>query len=319
MLTSVSSQAHVRPRGSIVLVVLVVGVGWSLGAPDQALGQEVELRWQFQPGQELVYELTQVSDTETPTGTVTQTQVQTQRYTVLDVADDGTARLGITTDRLRVVAETPMGRQEFDSEDPAAGSAELAMLGGMVGMSFEMTLGSDGRVEEVSGLDQMVDEMVEQMAQENPGAAGQMREMMEGMFGEDAMESTMQQGVQPLPRDPVAPGGGWEFSLTQPLGFGSLRTEAVYTLREVVEDEGRSVARIDVEGSIGDFEPEEGHPMGGMLEVSDGDLTGEIHFDIEAGVLSWSEVVTTIRMEAMGQGMTTRTSQQMELKEIIQG
>ncbi len=318
MPTSDSDQAHVHPGVSALLVILLAGVGWALGTPGQATAQEVDLRWQFQPGQELVYELTQVSDTETPTGIVSQTQVQTQRHTVLEVDDDGTARLRVTTDRMNVVAETPMGRQEFDSDDPERGSPELAMLGGMVGTSFEMTLRSDGRVLEVSGLDQMVDEMVEQMAQEDPGAAGQMREMMEGMFGEEAMESTMQQGVQPLPRDPVAPGGGWEFSLTQSLGFGSLRTEAFYTLREVVAEDGRSIAHIDVEGSIGDFQPEEGHPMGGMLEISDGSLSGEVHFDIEAGVLSWSEVSTTIHMEAMGQGMTTRTTHQMELREIIQ-
>ena len=304
-----------RPSHTHRRIVPVLGLLAALLLPTGTWAQEVELHWSFHPGQELVYEVTQVSDTETPNGVVTQTNTQIQRQHVLDVDADGTARIQVTTERMSMVMDSPMGRQEFDSDDPDAGNPELAVLGGMVGMTFEMVLTSDGRVLEVSGLDQMVDLMVEDMAQENPAAAGQMREMLEGIFGEEAMESTMQQGVQPLPREPVSPGEGWDFSHVQPLGFGSVRTEARYTLREVDGE----LAHIDVEGSIGDFQAEEGNPMGGMVNISGGSLSGELRFDLERGLLVESEVVTTIQMDAMGQGITTRTTQGMELVEVIQG
>lgn len=311
-------MATLRVKRKLGLVVLVGGIVALHSGPDALVGQEVELRWDLRPGHEHLYRMTQVTETNTPNGPVTQTQTQRLRHTVLERYDDDSARLRVTTDHVTVVAETPMGTQEFDSADPDAGSPELAVLGGLVGMSFEMVLGADGRVREVSGLTEMVEEMVQELSRDQPEGAGQMRQMMEGMFGEESVQSTMQQGTQLLPSEPVTPGAEWNFSHTQPVGFGTVESESRFTLRDVVEEDGTAWARIGVEGSMGGFQPAEDNPMAQMIEISGGDLEGESRFDLDRGVLAWSEVTSTIRMRTMGQSISTRTTVEMELVEIVE-
>lgn len=300
------------------LVILVGGLVAVHSVPGPLVGQEVELRWDFRPGHEHLYEMTQVTETNTPNGPVTQTQTQRLRHTVLERYADDSARLRVTTDHVTVVAETPMGTQEFDSADPDAGSQELAVLGGLVGMSFEMVMGADGRVREVSGLAEMVEEMVQELSRDQPEGAGQMRQIMEGMFGEESVQSTMQQGTQMLPSEPVTPGAEWDFSHTQPVGFGTVESESRFTLLDVVEEDGTAWAHIGVEGSIGGFQPDPDNPMAEMIEISGGDVEGESRFDLGRGVLTWSEVTSTIRMNAMGQSISTHTTVEMELVEIVE-
>jgi hypothetical protein len=139
--------------------------------------------------------------------------------------------------------------------------------------------------------------------------------MLEGMFGEEAMQGLMQQGMQTLPEGPVSPGGQWGYVLALPLPFGTAAYSYTYTLREVTREGGRQVARIDLAGTVGELEPDSDDPMAGMIQFSGGDVTGQVDFDVDRGLLLRTSVSSTLTLTAMGQAMETRSTQEMELVE----
>lgn len=306
-------RSRTRAKGSTAaLLALVVLAG---AVPGHA--QEVQLRWQFQEGEELTYRQTQTSHTTGAMGDVTQTQETVMRQDILRVAGDGAADLRVTYEAIRTVQEGPMGRQEFDSRtDDEPDEPGAAIMARLVGTTFEMTMGPGGEIRAVSGLAEVLETMLEAAtAEAPPQAAGQVRDMLEGMFGEERMEAMMQQGMHVLPADAVAPGAEWSHDLELTLPIGIASSTYTYRLDDVVEEGGRTIAKLGLTGTLGAIEPPPDNPMAGMLEVSGGDISGTVDFDVDRGVMLRASTSTVMSMSTMGRDMEVESTQEMELVE----
>lgn len=289
-------------------------VAWTAvsGAAPLA-AQSVELRWKLEPGSVVVYRQAQETTSATPMGEITQSQSTVVRQEVLGVGPDGEADIRVTHESLSFEQDGPMGRQSWDSEsdeDPA--DPAMAMAASLVGRSFEMTMAPDGRILRVAGMEDVLDEMLAGIS-DDPAVAAQARGMMESMFGEEGLETMMQQSMQPLPHGSVAPGHEWDHTLSVRMPFGTISSEYRYVLREVTTEGGRQVAKIDLTGTMGSLDPDPSNPMAGMMEMSGGEMSGEITFDIDRGLLLRSSVSTAMTMSVMQQSMAMNSTQEMEL------
>lgn len=298
-------------RGGAALSVALLA---SLAVAGSATAQQVELRWKFQPGETYFYEQVQTTETGTPMGEMVQTQTVKLRQEVLGLSDDGSADVRVTHDSVSVVIDGPMGRQEWDSgsgeppQDPA-----LQAMAQLVGASFEMNVAENGVVNEISGMEALLERMSGAIPGGDPAARAAATAMLEEMFGEEGMRALMQQGMQAFPEEAVSPGAEWQREMRLPLPFGEMRFEYLYTLREVVSDGGSQIAMIDVGGSIGELEAESGHPMASMMSFSDGELNGDLEFDIDRGLIVRASLTSTVDVSFADQATTMRSLHEMRL------
>ncbi len=290
-------------RGAFFLAI----VGLAL-APLTAEAQQVELRYQYEEGAELRYEMVSTSTTGMPgMGDVRQEQRQVIRMNVLSVDGEGNARIRHTVESIRLDMVTPMGTQSYDSEsgnaptDPA-----MAPLAAMAGISSEVVIRPDGSLVDAGDLQSWIEQMLQ-------GLDAEARAQVEGLLDAEALEGMMEQSFQALPPSRMAVGDTWEQSFSMPMPFGTLSAALVHTLDAVETREGREVALFTMTGTLGDFEPEPGNPMAGMLGIGGGDLSGRMEFDLTSGMLLVSESTTTLRMDAMGQMIETRNTATMRL------
>jgi hypothetical protein len=135
---------------------------WSLAvlvtlAPAGAvLAQPASVRFHWQPGQELVYRVQQVtSATEVVEGKTTQTSsklANVKRWQVLDVDAAGVATLRLSLQSLSIATTTPGGDVlEFDSANPQVGTPQMReQLSKFVGPPLAvLRINSQGKVVEV--------------------------------------------------------------------------------------------------------------------------------------------------------------------------
>lgn len=307
------------PRTSLAGALLLSAA--SLVPAHPAGAQAVELRWGFEPGAEHLYRVVQEAETVVPGAETVQHQSLVMRKEVLEVGNDGTADLRVTYESVRHRQEGPMGVQEYDSEaDDPPEAGPLAALPVLVGRSFEMTLSPSGEVRAVRGTDDFIEEMVDALGGAAPdeAAAERARQALEATFGEEGLAALLDQGMQSLPADPVAPGEEWSEVVGVQSPLGTIDSEYRYTLERVAEEAGSRVAVVSVEGTIGEMEPDPAGPMAEMadlVEASGGEMAGELRFDVDRGLLVWSVVEGTTRMELMGQELEVTTHHEMELIE----
>lgn len=102
-------------------------------------------------------------------------------------------------------------------------------------------------------------------------------------------------------------------SLEFPLG--TLRSDADYTLEEVITEQGRRIARIGMRGTTGELEPNPDSPMAGTLDMSAGEITGEIDFDVDRGLVVRSNYMTSMDLSTGGQSMHMESTVEMTLVE----
>lgn len=290
-------------RGAFFLAI----VGLAL-APFTAEAQQVELRYQYEEGAELRYEMVSTSTTAMPgMGDVRQEQRQVIRMDVLSVDGEGNARIRHTVESIRLDMVTPMGTQSYDSESGEAPTdPAMAPLAAMAGSSSEVVVGPDGSLVDAGDLQSWIEQLLEGLDAETRAQVGE-------FLDAEALESMMEQSFQALPPSRMAPGETWELDFSMPMPFGTLSAALVHTLDAVETREGREVALFTMTGTLGDFEPEPGNPMAGMLGIGGGDLSGRMEFDLTSGMLLVSESTTTLRMDAMGQTLETRNTSTMRL------
>lgn len=309
-----TSSLPVAPAGRALPALLTLFL-----APLALAAQQVDLRWKYQAGEQLVYRVTLEQEAAVPgQGTQSGTQIQTMRWAVDEVAPSGDATVTVTTERMQINQVGPTGSIDYDSETMSdSASPQAAMFGAIVDMSYTLVIAPDGTVKEVRGLEGMIDEMVGEMSAETAGPA---RQQFSQMFNEESIRNMMQQSIQSFPTEPVGPSDTWETSYSMPVPMmGEITTTANFTLDDVVTREGRPVALISSTGSVA-FGEAEGQ-LAGMMEMDDATVSSTLEFDVERGhILSGTtDTSMTMNVSAGGQAMTMETTNSavMELIEYV--
>ena len=315
--TRKGNQMKGRPMTAVLLTMLTATLA---AAPFGISGQQVTLKWKYEAGAELNYRQTVSTETEMPgQGTATTEMIYTLRWNVLDVADNGDATVRLTTDRIQMSMDGPMGTMSIDSASAEEAAApQMKIFTALAGMSYTLVVGPNGELRSLEGMEELRQRIRESLADEQIAMLDQ---MLDQSFSDDAMKNMFQQGVQSFPEGEVGAGDTWDASLDTAVPMiGSMTTHMTYTLERFDERGGATIAIISNLGTT-EMTAEEDSPMAGMMQFGNAASTsiGTIEFDVDRGLLVKSTGSMTMEMTlSMGgqeQVMGAITNVMMELVE----
>lgn len=294
-------------------VAMALTVVLSAAASGQATAAATELRWKFKAGESLRYEMEQKTVTEMKLNdkemktTIGQTINST--WKVVSVAEDGTAELAQTLDRVRTRIESAGAAFEFDSQSEKASEGPIAatvvpMLKALVGVTFQYKMSPRGDLSDI----RVPEGLVQKLKEASP-ATGNI-----AMFSEEGLKNMILESGLGLPVEPLEIGKTWNKQSKLPSPpVGTLVTNKNYRY----EGPSQKGERIGLEVLI----ELEGVPVG-QVDFKLGDQTGKgfFIFDNKDGKVTESSVTVKIQMLIKAQGQelsqTTETSTSMKLVEV---
>ncbi len=208
------------------------------------------------------------------------------QYDVLD-AKDGLYTVKATYYRVYFKQSGPMGELLYDSQSPPETVPMQAKgFAGLLGQSLTMTFTEKGLVSEISGVDSLLANIMEQFGEVDPAMKAQVEQGMERQFGAEAIKSQMETMFALYPEEPVGVGDTWTKELTLNTGL-PLKIATTYRV-EALED---GLAKLAVTSDI-TAASDEPLNMGGMeieLDLS-GTQTGTASMEVDTGMVVASEM-----------------------------
>ncbi len=257
-----------------------------------AFGQ-TKLRWKFEKGKKFHYVMSQGMETSASimdrTFDTSLNQTMDMTWNVVDVQDDGSARMTQTIDRMQITLKGPAGEAKFDSKAPGDVPPQFAVLANLsealVGKEIGLTMTPRGEVKDV----EIPEKVVEALKSVGPSAGG--------MLSEDGLKNLTSQGSLVFPEEALSAGKTWKKS--QKLGgtqVGSMTVDTTYTFTGPAEGSQAGLEKIDAD-LVMKFESELG------IDIKSQDNEASYVFDNKAGVLRSSEVRQVMKMggQIMGQ------------------
>ena len=262
----------------------------SLAGSAVFAADNVEIQVKYPVGRVLLMKSNQNNVTDAAGMRIVQVHVQEFEEEVLPV-EAGATHLRLTYQRQQMRTESPMGRMEFDSAkgEKPVNEPSFAVLGALVGQSFEVLLEPDLSVREIRGADRIASRIRQALPPDLPSESVK---QIVASFSAEELAKLASEKLEVAPQRAVLVGESWTNSIKMQLpGVGSLVTTSVYTLDGVLG----STATIDfvVSAKMAD-----GNALLTGLDMSG---TGVTHFDLEAGYFTDSHV--EIKMAGQVQGM----------------
>lgn len=289
------------PRARLaVRFTLMLGLAALLVAPAAA---DTKLRWKFAKGEKLYYDMIVDMSQEMAIGdqniTMKMAQKMNMTWEVDSVADDGTASLKQTIDRIRMSMAIPgapagQGGIEFDSKAENKGEA-AAILGplmdGMVGKPFILEISPRGEIKNVK-----IPEATLEAIKKSP------LQQMGGMFSEAGIKEMMGRAMFSFPEEAVKNGSTWKstMEMANPV-FGKQVTEMLYEYAGQESRAGGDQEKIDVSMRM---KFEKGANAQADVEVKDQASAGVLYFDNAKGVLTDSDVTGKMTLAISIGGMS---------------
>ena len=264
----------------MILLALMLSCA-SAGPSAGGQAEPVELRWTYVTGDILRYRMTQRVSSDAGGTPVRQQMSTTMALEVKEVDATG----AVTVRALyEAVAARASGIQEYDyysekdkepPDEPAA-----RMMSKLVGQSFSMRLGPDGKVLDVRGYDRVIEAMSKGVG-DDEATRERARQALGQMFSDEAFKSRMQQLAPPLPTEKVKKGDAWsnEFSVRLPLV-----DRVVYKIRSKLSDVKDGNALIDQEIQV-EFKggDDKENPLAGQIEAKEAKGKSACVFSIARG------------------------------------
>jgi hypothetical protein len=219
-----------------------------------------------------------------------------------DAAEDAAPtgyKLTVTLDSLRVLQEAGERRLRYDSKAPSGpetlSSPETAGFAALVGNSFGVTLGPDGRVRAMEGAEELISRNLDRLGAPRTPIREKVKEALTPYFGEAALRDVVEAIIGILPAEDqatgaaggaapprITPGQAWRVPAAvagQLVQAETLRA----TLREV--DPDTRLATLDISGTV-DATPES-PPFGvgdaRLAMTLRGQVTGGAEIDTRTG------------------------------------
>jgi len=196
---------------------------------------------------------------------VNQTMSMTIDSEVLSVEPDGTTTLTVTYRTMQLKMDGPMGTIEYDSQNPVIDSNDpqaammVAMYSAMLDQSITMKLTPKGKILQIDGFDEMMENMMDKMAVDDPNMAQAMKDMMKNFISEDKLMEMGQGMVSTFPDWPVGIGDVWYDTISLGAGF-----PIDLDVTNILKDRKDGVAVIE---SIAKMDM--GDPNSSLIEVED--------------------------------------------------
>jgi len=290
-----------------LLCVLIAGCV----AVSNASAQEV-LQWKFQNGETLKFNVEQTMKTNmTMAGNAVKTsmsQIMDMSWNVKNVAADGRAVVAQQIDRVQLKMQGgPFGEGTlFDSNDNRVPSNPMVkamsdVFRKLIGQSFQVTMNSTGKVENVV----VPDELLKSLTQTGAG--------VNNMLNEDTLQQMMGQSSVELPASGVTVGQSWETkqNVQLPVGNMAVTSRMTYTGK----DSQTGLAKIAMKPMV-TVEPNKDSPIQLKLTRSDGD--GLILFDQKTGRIQQSDLTLNLEMQIQQFGQTiTQNIEQSTVMKLV--
>ncbi len=262
-----------------------------VSAPARAQGT-VDLRPKFEVGDQTRYtmelEAAMSVGTTGEQGAMRQTLKQEIGFTlkVKDARPEADATVDLVFDRYKLAAESPMGKMEFDSAQPAdkdGANPLAAALRPIVGSTLTMTVAPDGTIKQITGGERLA--ALGQFAAQISDPKQAKR-----LFGQIL---TLHHGTG-LARV----GESWENvdALDMEM-IGSFKMKTTHTLRSASGDD----AVVDFKGTI---EPASESPGEATAQIKEARFAGTYHWDTGDGELDRMTTDQTVVMDVKQLGQT---------------
>jgi hypothetical protein len=217
----------------------------------------------------------------------------TYDFRVDKVAADGTMRIATSLSRATLDKTSPDGRELFDSANPPeteAMTAEMFLLGALVGETFTIAVRSDGTIAEISGLaeaiENVLDAKLQPSAEEREGA----RAFVAQILNEDQLRDSLTRGFEFYPGKEISDGAGWART-TENLALMKFFLDNRYQTETISPDE----VVISVRSQVRKPDADDGQDQPIRWKVA-GSQSGTIRLDRRSGRLRLAKY--TLRLDA---------------------
>jgi len=210
-------------------------------------------------------------------------------HTVTDVDVEGNLSMDVVYDWVLLEQEYEFEKVVFDSSDPPEEIPPEAIgYSALLGRVFSMKMTSLGEVLEITGINEMYSEILDDLDITDVNEREQMELLLRDQFGEEAIKEQCKNIVLDYPEGPIQIGDTWT-STAETAMLMSMITENTYTLREYDGE----IATIDV-SSIITSNPEAEMLDFGYVKIGyslSGEQEGVILVDVERG-MTFSSIIT---------------------------
>lgn len=275
-------------------------------AASPRLRADEPLRWKFEVGQKLNYNMTQEMNMSAMGGPVGQ-QMSTSMKQDMEMTWDvqgvdqksGEAIIKQKFERVRMHMKTPVGEFDYDSKSEAAPTGLGAMIApmykAMTNGEFEITMTARGEVKDVKIPDDVIAAL-----KASPGAAA-----MGDIATSEGFKKMISQGALVLPEVAPKKGDKWssKVEMKNP-AVGKQTIETTYTYEGTEDKEGTTYAVIKPQlkmefdnAPVAEGQPKPATPPLSM-KIADQSSDGEILFNVAKGRLHATTLTQKVTIEA---------------------
>lgn len=213
-------------------------------------------------------------------------------YEVSEKDAAGNIALIATYENFRVKNKSMQGEFTYDSQDEASSSPNLVdTYGAMLGKQFNVIISPAGEIVRVSGMDRIIDDMLDQQSALDETVREQMKTGLKQQLGDHALKDQLASTFDIYPDKKVRPGDTWNKQWATDYGMG-MTMNTTYKLEEV----GPVYATVSYRTIITPNPDSKGLDMGMMLinyQVN-GSQTGELRIRLTDGLTIFNESLQDI-------------------------
>jgi murein DD-endopeptidase MepM/ murein hydrolase activator NlpD len=219
----------------------------------------------------------------------------TYDFRVDKVAADGTMRIATSLSRATLDKTSPDGRELFDSVNPPeteAMTAEMFLLGALVGETFTIAVRSDGTIAEISGLAEAIENVLDAKLQPSGDERERARAFVAQILNEDQLRDSLTRGFEFYPGKEIPDGAGWTRT-TENLALMKFSLDNRYQTETISPDE----VVISVRSQVRQPDADDGQDQPIRWKVA-GSQSGTIRLDRRSGRLRLAKYSLRLDAEA---------------------
>lgn len=205
-----------------------------------------------------------------------------------DVEDDLT-NMSIMYTRIAMVQTTPMGEMKYDSDSLSAEDAPGALMGyaALVDNGFTITFDEKGKIQDVSGLDRMIENIIDNMNIEDPAQKAETLKIVKQQFDADALTAQMQNSFAIYPDEEINIGDTWDMNQAITTPF-PMQITSTYTLTDY--DDEYAYLAVDSKIKSDGESPMQNAGMTMNITLS-GDQSGTMKVERKSGMIKESSII----------------------------
>lgn len=276
-----------KAQGSILLLLFfLLSTGFNADEPLKKL----KLKLNLKKGQVLnISNVMQQTISQSVMGADNSFDQSIGMYYTMTVKDvvDGMYELEVNYSRTTFKTDSPIGAVDYDSDINKEDIAPMAMgFAAIVGESFTTKMDERGKVIEMLGMEEFLENVMENLLKLSPEMGPGMADMIKKQYGGGTLAKGMENITMYFPPKAVKKGASWQSNSTLSLNF-EMEISNTFTLDDIKDGK----AYISVESELSTNKDKEVEMQGmKMLYDLQGVQKGSFVVDIDSGWLLYAEV-----------------------------